>query len=224
MANRCASSCILVTNLKPSESLCFYWYKANWASSDTLHITSKRYIDRTAESISVKVYSNKSSVSLYVNGVLLETKDSTNKIFVFDNVPLCEGSNKVEAIADNGAISDVAYFNKVSQPNASYIFDAKQDNYFLDWFQELGLEVREDKYSVNDTVGQIMANANTKEILVAQISQLPNGQHLVKYLQSEEMFNLVKNVRVRVLSVHQPDVFSEEFLLQLNVELSKISK
>ena len=50
----------------------FYLYKAAWnKTSPFVHLCGKRYANRAEEETEIKVYSNRSSVSLYVDGTLL---------------------------------------------------------------------------------------------------------------------------------------------------------
>ncbi|HET9571105.1 MAG TPA: glycoside hydrolase family 2 TIM barrel-domain containing protein [Bacteroidales bacterium] len=85
----------------------FYLYKANWNKKDHfVHITSKRYTTRPSLVNPIKIYSNCASVSLKVNGNILETKTATDHLFVWESVTLLEGTNKIEAI---GTLNGVEY-------------------------------------------------------------------------------------------------------------------
>ncbi len=74
-------------------------YKANWSDEKVVHITSKRFVDRADEAITVKVYSNCEEVTLYVNGTEVGTKTGEDKIFIFENVALQDGLNEVKAVS-----------------------------------------------------------------------------------------------------------------------------
>ncbi|MEQ2457545.1 discoidin domain-containing protein, partial [Flavonifractor hominis] len=50
---------------------CFYFYKANWSDTPTLHINSSRFEVRNQNQIDVKVYSNMETVELFMDGVSL---------------------------------------------------------------------------------------------------------------------------------------------------------
>ncbi|WP_063762239.1 carbohydrate-binding protein [Streptomyces bicolor] len=93
----------LVTHDRTVKKDAFYWYKANWASTPTLHITSKRWTQRTAASTEIKVYSNADKVTATLNGTSLGEKTSTDHIFKWP-VTLKPGVNTVTVKATiNGA-------------------------------------------------------------------------------------------------------------------------
>ena len=64
--------------------------------------------------VSVKVYSNTSPVTLTVNGTTVGTLTSTSHVFTWTNVPLAAGSNTVTAAAGSGAavVSDVVTWTR----------------------------------------------------------------------------------------------------------------
>ena len=80
----------------------FYWYQANWSAQPVLHITSRRFVDRTQPVTTVKIYSNAEAVELRVNGVSLGSKSSLNHIFLWPGVTLQTGSNAIAASATRG--------------------------------------------------------------------------------------------------------------------------
>lgn len=90
----------LVTFDRKTRKDSFYLYKSYWNPEPMVHICSKRFEERKASKIKVKVYSNQPSVSLYVNGTLLETKQAPgeDKVFTF-KVRLQDGENQIRAVA-----------------------------------------------------------------------------------------------------------------------------
>ena len=58
----------LVTFDRKTKKDSFYLYKAWWSDEAFVHICSKRFVERTGSTATVKVYSNQSTVALYVNG------------------------------------------------------------------------------------------------------------------------------------------------------------
>ena len=112
----------LITFDRKTKKDSFYLYKAYWSKDPFVHICSKRYEDRTEDSITVKVYSNQNEVSLFVNGDKIETKHGEH-IFVF-TVPM---RAEVQVKATAGETSDDAVFHKVSKPNPAYVLKDSGD-------------------------------------------------------------------------------------------------
>ncbi len=105
----------LVTFDRKTKKDSFYLYKAWWSEDPFVHITSKRFTDRACDEITLKVYSNQKTVTLYVNDRKLETK-SGDKVFTF-KVPV-SANTKVKAVA--GDQVDEAVFRRVAKENPSY--------------------------------------------------------------------------------------------------------
>lgn len=79
----------LVTMDRKLKKDAFYLYKAYWNKEDAfVHICGSRYVDRKEDTTEVKVYSNQTTVSLYVDGTLLETQDGS-RIF-----PICSSDDR----------------------------------------------------------------------------------------------------------------------------------
>ena len=70
----------LVTRDRKVKKDVFYLYKALWNKKEpTVYITSRRFIKRAADKpINIKVYSNANSLSLYQNGIKVQTLESCN--------------------------------------------------------------------------------------------------------------------------------------------------
>ena len=64
----------LITYDRKIKKDAFYMYKAHWSDEKFVHITSKRFVDRVDNEITVKVYSNCDKVTLYANGKEVATK------------------------------------------------------------------------------------------------------------------------------------------------------
>ncbi|WP_234439972.1 carbohydrate-binding protein [Streptomyces bicolor] len=85
----------LVTRDRATRKDAFYWFKANWASTPTLYITSRRWTHRTVASTEIKVYSNASTVTATLNGDSLgDPSSSADRIFKWP-VTLQPGDNIV---------------------------------------------------------------------------------------------------------------------------------
>jgi beta-galactosidase len=84
----------------------FYFYKANWNTTDPfVRIAGKHMNKRTKMLQTIKIYSNQAEVELFVNGKSLGKKRGRYGIFLWDNVSLSQGENRLKAIA-NKIITD----------------------------------------------------------------------------------------------------------------------
>ena len=87
----------------------FYYYKANWTDDPMVYITSRRFTERTNAVTDVKIYSNTGEVELLLNGVSQGKRtDGTNCVFIWKDVSLKPGENRVEARAakDGTSVTD----------------------------------------------------------------------------------------------------------------------
>jgi beta-galactosidase len=99
----------LITYDRKTKKDAFFFYKANWSEDPTLYITSRRFTERTNAVTDVKVYSNANEVELLLNGVSQGGRsNATNCVFVWKNVELKPGENRVATQAQRGghALSD----------------------------------------------------------------------------------------------------------------------
>ncbi|HWT50769.1 MAG TPA: glycoside hydrolase family 2 TIM barrel-domain containing protein, partial [Caulobacter sp.] len=88
----------LVTYDRQVKKDAFYFYKANWSSEPSVHITGRRYVDRAYPVTDVKVYSNAPSTKLVVNGASLGAlADCPDRICIWKDVRLAAGDNQVTA-------------------------------------------------------------------------------------------------------------------------------
>ena len=88
----------LVTYDRKTKKDAFYFYKANWSDEPVLYITSRRFTERTNAVTDVKIYSNAKEVELSLNGVSQgKHADGTNGVFLWKDVQLKSGENRVEA-------------------------------------------------------------------------------------------------------------------------------
>jgi beta-galactosidase len=81
----------------------FYWYKANWTTDPVVYICSRRASLRDTTPIPIKVYSNCTSVELFVNGVSKGTKTSTDNLFTWTGNAIPNKYNLVKAIGTRNA-------------------------------------------------------------------------------------------------------------------------
>jgi beta-galactosidase len=90
----------LITRDRLTKKDAFYFYKANWSDEPVLYIASRRFTERTNAVTNVKLYSNAPAAELFVNGVSQgKNNDGTNCVFIWKNVTLKPGENKIAARA-----------------------------------------------------------------------------------------------------------------------------
>ncbi len=90
----------LVTSDRQLKKDAFFFYQANWSDAPVLYLTSRRFTERTNALTAVKIYSNAKTVELKVNGHSLGQKsDATDDVFIWTDVRLTPGDNRIEAKA-----------------------------------------------------------------------------------------------------------------------------
>ena len=102
----------LVTFDRKTKKDSFYLYKAWWSDEAFVHICSKRFVERTGSTATVKVYSNQSTVALYVNGNKVGEQTGEH-VFTF-KVPL-NGELHIQAVA--GDRTDESVIRHVDTPH-----------------------------------------------------------------------------------------------------------
>ncbi len=76
----------------------YFFYKANWTATPTVHINSSLYTERAYRIADVRVYSNAPKTSLKVNGKLVGVlADCPDRICVWNGVVLSPGANNIVA-------------------------------------------------------------------------------------------------------------------------------
>jgi len=214
----------LITYDRKIKKDAFYMYKAHWAEKKFVHITSKRFVDRVEQEITVKVYSNCDEITIYINGKELETKKN-DKIFIFENILLHEGINEIKAVSyENGMeLKDVARFNKVYVANKSY--EAPEEvkgGMVANWFDmpDVGnikveeLTIAEDVYSTHCTFKDLMENEETKLVLFKYLGDF----------SERPMYGMMQGMRIDMIATMAEDMFTEELMYILNKELTKVKK
>jgi beta-galactosidase len=88
----------LVTYDRKTKKDAFYFYKANWSADPFVYITDRRFTPRNVAIGPIKTYSNCDSVELKLNGQSLGAKTVDDHIFVWPDITLIRGDNRLEAI------------------------------------------------------------------------------------------------------------------------------
>ena len=198
----------------------FYAYKA-WLSDDPfVHICGKRYVDRVEDVTKVTVYSNLPEVELFVNGKSLGKQASAEHFFYFD-VPN-EGVSELEAVA--GDCTDYSTIRKVDTFNEAY--KLKEKGAILNWFD---ITEPEGYFSLNDTMGDIMANPQGALLIGGLMQQMQKnaGGMAAGFEVNEGMMQMMNGftvIRLANLMGTAGITFTKEQLLGLNAQLNQIKK
>ena len=198
----------------------FYAYKA-WLSDDPfVHICGKRYVDRVEDVTKVTVYSNLPEVELFVNGKSLGKQASAEHFFYFD-VPN-EGVSELEAVA--GDCRDYSTICKVDTFNEAY--KLKEKGAILNWFD---ITEPEGYFSLNDTMGAIMANPQGALLIGGLMQQMKKnaGGMAAGFEVNEGMMQMMNGftvIRLANLMGTAGITFTKEQLLGLNAQLNQIKK
>ncbi|WP_068676983.1 glycoside hydrolase family 2 TIM barrel-domain containing protein [Oceanobacillus sp. Castelsardo] len=214
----------LVTYDRKIKKDAFYLYKANWSDEKFIHITSKRFVDRPDDAITVKIYSNCDEVTLFSDGEEVASKTSDHHVFVFENVSLKEGFNEIKAVSKEEDMEDVAIFNKVVEPNPSYVVPNQGEGAAENWFVQPddlddGTEYEEivitdDVYSSRDKIETLMENKETRAVLIkhlGDISEMP-------------AYSMIKSMDLNMVASMAKDQFPGKVMYLLNRDLTKINK
>jgi hypothetical protein len=193
----------------------FYYYKACWSKEPFVWLASRRYAKRCGDTTDIKVYSNADTVELVVNGRIFDLVKG-ERVFIFKNVPLFDGDNIIKAIS--GDLSDEIVITKVNEPENSYIYiDPNPGFNVKNWFT-LGQSEEQlfpqDSYSIMDRIGELMENAEVRELLEQAIPQVVNNPRTKV---------MVKITLLRAINFVSGQ-FEEDYIKELNRKLNLIKK
>ena len=210
----------LVTMDRKLKKDAFYLYKAYWNKEDAfVHICGSRYVDRKGDTTEVKVYSNQTTVSLYVDGTLVETQDGS-RIFRFA-VPM---TGEHEIVAKAGAEEDSIHVRKVEEANPDYVMGEIKD--VINWFDDE--PYKPECYSIKDKMSEIKASPKAGAILAELMAQAPGAESRGDVAESvKDNPNLVRMMgRMTLESMlgHMKDSITEEQVKGLNRMLQQIKK
>lgn len=216
----------------------FYAYKAWLSKEPTLHICSKRYVDRVEDEVNIKVYSNADEVELFANGESVgKQKKGEYPFFSFSvkNV----GETKLKAVG--GGLCDESVIRKVEKFNESYRM--KEEGAVINWFE---IDTPTGYFSVNDTIGDILSTFKGKLFLVSMLllikkafSSKPEekkessdesekkksaGMSVSGFSINKTMIELAKGFTVKRVFMMLGGRFTKEQILEVNRKLNKIKK
>ena len=107
----------LVTHDRQTRKDAFYYYKARWSGAPVLYLTGRRFKERLASAIDVKVYSNLGQVALIVNGESHGSRSGDHGVYLWRDVPLRTGNNvfTAKAARDGRTYTDSVVWMKGSR-------------------------------------------------------------------------------------------------------------
>ncbi|HHV12706.1 MAG TPA: glycoside hydrolase family 2 protein [Clostridiales bacterium] len=207
----------LVTMDRKLKKDAFYLYKAHWGKEPFVHLCGSRYVDRAEAVTEVTVYSNQSTVVLYVDGKQFAEQQG-KAVFRFQ-VPL-SGEHTIEARA--GEHLSRIFVRRVSQPNTEYMFFKTGD--IVNWFDKE--DFKPGYFSIKDTLGELGAQPQAAALmgqLMAQTSasrgdvaeSVKDNPNLQKMMMKTTLESMLKQVR---------DMITPEQVKALNAALQQIKK
>lgn len=215
----------LVTMDRKTKKDSYYIYKAYWNAEPMVHLCGKRYAQRAGDTTQIRVYSNQSPVSLYVNGKLTEVK-AADKVFVFD-VALDDGMNII--VAQAGNVKDSMTIEKVETEPSIYVlpeFNERMEG-VANWFQLAGdldlkapMEFPEGKYNVKCTMQEI---AESEEALAVTSEAVKLATNF-SIVPGEGMWDMMKSMTPEGMVGMAGNSMPDGFLESLNAKLIKIDK
>lgn len=205
----------------------YYVYKAYWSKEPFVWIAAKRYAQRNADAIDLKVYTNQPEVTLYQDGKEIATEKG-DKVIVFKDVKLKDGFNTFTARA--GDLEDTAVFEKVAEPNESYIFVDPNPAGVTNWFDDKDMDnvpemtFNEGFYSVQDKINDLLDNEEAAEILANGLSSMTGMNIKATMLRMMGDNTLPEMAKMRPASNDEEAKKGEQMLRFINAELQKIKK
>ncbi len=218
----------LVTMDRQINKEAFYVYKAYWSKDPFVYLCGRRYAQRAGDTTTVKIYSNQSQVSLYVDEELFGTKVGS-RVFVFENVPLAGEFTFLTAEADG--CSDNITLEKVSRKPDIYTLpvDESEGEGVANWFEQIEtvasdvpMEFSATHFSVYDKVKDILEHDAAFEILSGALSSITGmklNKSMLSMMQDQTLIGLADMFKA-MGNNNAPD----NALQIINAELNKIKK
>jgi len=184
----------------------FYFYKANWSHTPTLHLVGRRYIDRAYGVVDVKAYSNASEARLSLNGHEVGAAKCTGGICVWPGVHLTSGLNQLVATAND--LSDSMQWTYSGSPSTLRIKAGDLSGYIA----PDGTRYGSDNYFSGGEGRALKANPPDDSYRVGTFSYdlpVPDGEYVVtaRFIEPTEtsrgqrVFDVLANGRVALPAV-----------------------
>ena len=211
----------------------FYAYQAWLSEKPMVHICGKRYVDRVEDVTKVTIYSNQPEVELFVNGESIgKQQKGKYPFFYFDVKNVGETKLTVKA----GDCMDESVIKKVDTFNEDYRL--KDEGDVINWFE---ITTPTGYFSINDTLGDIMATFGGKIFLAQMLIKLVKKQKSAAKKERAEKkgagssIKLNKNIVklaegftvkriISMVGMMGIEPMTKEDILAMNAKLNKIKK
>ena len=200
----------------------FYIYKAYLSDEPFVHLCGRRYAERTEAETEIRVYSNQPTVTLYMDGQIIETQ-SGSKVFLFQvNI---SGVHQLRAIA--GACEDSMTIRHVNTPNPEYV---KEGTDVINWFDRADEIERPGYFSIRDSMADVKASPEAqavmdKLVVPLQAKLVEAYGDVAKNVQiPPEMQAMMDRMSVEATLKQMGKLITPEFVHQLNHALNQIKK
>lgn len=209
----------LITYDRKIKKDAFYVYKAFWSKEPFVHICGRRFAERAPEERSLKVYSNQPEIRLYMNDVLVESRQD-EKIFVFENVPFQEGVNRIRVEAGKGGdvkAADEIELRAVAEPNPDYHAPESVTG-AGNWF-----EAETGHYSLQYKISDLLENPETAEVLRRMMGEVPEDHPNAEALQGiYKMLPQIKTLELSFVLNMAEKAIDREYSVEINEALKQI--
>lgn len=202
----------------------FFAYKAWWSREPFVHVCGSRYTDRTERACKVKVYSNQSRVTLYLDGEKAGECHAAHA-FCFEITLEGDGWHRVEAralTAGDREIVDVIRLRHVDEPNPSYLLGAAGD--VTNWFDRDDTDPS--RYSINDTLGELQANPQAAALLGKLMAKgaAARGDVAESVKDNPQLQRMMARMTLRSVLAQVSDLVTPQEVRGINAQLQKIEK
>lgn len=161
----------LVTFDRQTRKDAFYVYKAFWSDDRFVHLEGARYKYRTIGQHTMRVSSSCKTVTLEC-GDYKKTLKGEN-IFVFEDVPVCEGENTVKV--SSGNTKETYIFEGVNEYPREYSLPEGCSSMVRNWFLPKSDEVDPNCFSLEDSVADLLKNKDIQGMLQGYIGPLASN-------------------------------------------------
>lgn len=207
----------LVTFDRKVKKDAFYIYKAYLSNEPFVHLCGKRYIDRTENETEIKVYSNQTEVTLFVDGKEVESK-SGSKVFKFTVVLKGEHEIKVSS----GSLTDEMKIRKAFKPNQEYIAEGRK---VVNWFDRPDELALDGHYSILDKINIIKENEEAYKVYLEYLTVIKEEYgDVAKNIHMPEFLQKIQDEATLINQLKQSKAMTMEMMKELNYKLNKISK